>query len=183
MTEPQVPATKTARHALIGALLSRQSVHSQQELADLLAERGVAVTQATLSRDLVELRAEKVRLQDGTRVYAVPSGPAGAPGQGAGEEVLAARLARLCGELLVTAEASGNVAVLRTPPGAAHFLAAAIDSSTLPNTIGTVAGDDTILVVAREADGGGQIAERLVHLAGQASAAADAADAATEAAR
>ena len=67
-------------------------------------------------------------------------------------EYVAARLARLCAELLVTAEASGNLVVLRTPPGAAQFLASAIDHSVLPAVLGTIAGDDTVLVVAREGE-------------------------------
>jgi transcriptional regulator of arginine metabolism len=149
------PPTKAARHALIRALLVRASVHSQQQLAELLADEGVHVTQATLSRDLVELRAVKVRAAGGGLAYAVPAENAAradidiswAP---ADEEVLATRLARLCGELLLTAESSGNLVVLRTPPGAAQFLASAIDHSVLPAVLGTIAGDDTVLVIARD---------------------------------
>lgn len=155
-----VPSTKAARQALVQALLTRGTVHSQQQLAELLAAEGVSVTQATLSRDLVELRAVKVRTPSGALAYAVPAeGGLPAATTGVPEEMLAVRLARLCAELLVTAEASGNLVVLRTPPGAAQFLASAIDHSVLPAVLGTIAGDDTVLVIARDDhDGGGPAA-------------------------
>lgn len=168
-TGPRVPATKAARHALVAQLLGRQPVASQTDLARLLAEQGVVVTQATLSRDLVELRAHKVRGADGGLVYAVPGEGGDRTPQAGGEdtaEQLAARLARLCAELLVTAEASGNLVVLRTPPGAAQFLASAIDHSVLPPVLGTIAGDDTVLVITREEDGGAEVAQRFLDLAG-----------------
>jgi len=151
-----VPHTKAARHARITSLLTRGLVHSQQQLGELLAAEGVVVTQATLSRDLVELRAVKIRTPSGILTYAVPveGGGRTTPATGPDEEMLAARLARLCAELLVTAEASGNLVVLRTPPGAAQFLASAIDHSVLPAILGTIAGDDTVLVIAREGDEG-----------------------------
>jgi transcriptional regulator of arginine metabolism len=79
--------------------------------------------------------------------------------------MLASRLARLCAELLVTAEASGNLVVLRTPPGAAQFLASAIDHSVLPAVLGTIAGDDTVLVIAREGETGATHAARFLSLA------------------
>ncbi len=166
-----IPQTKAARQALITALLTRGTVHSQQELAELLTAEGVTVTQATLSRDLVELRAVKIRTPSGALAYAVPAeGGLRAPAAGpdwapAGEEMLAARLARLCAELLVTAEASGNLVVLRTPPGAAQFLASAIDHSVLPAALGTIAGDDTVLVIAREGETGAALAARFLALA------------------
>ena len=150
----RVPATKAARHALIATLLSRRPIHSQPELAAALGEVGVSVTQATLSRDLVELRAVKIRTATGALAYAVPAeGGDRSPQPAADTEYLAARLARLCGELLVTADASGNLVVLRTPPGAAQFFASAIDHSVMPGVLGTIAGDDTVLVIARENDG------------------------------
>lgn len=146
------PATKAARHASIVQEITHHEVRSQGELAELLAAQGLHVTQGTLSRDLVELRAEKVRGPSGALVYAVPV-EGGARGSGttadAGEQ-LAARLARVCAELLVSAESSGDLVVLRTPPGAAQYLASAIDHSVLPDVLGTIAGDDTVLVIARE---------------------------------
>ncbi|KQY44766.1 MULTISPECIES: arginine repressor [Cellulomonas] len=161
-----VPHTKAARHALVTSLLTRGTVHSQQQLAELLTAEGVTVTQATLSRDLVELRAVKIRTPSGALAYAVPAeGGLRAPAAGPDEEMLAARLARLCAELLVTAEASGNLVVLRTPPGAAQFLASAIDHSILPAALGTIAGDDTVLVIAREGETGAALAARFLALA------------------
>jgi transcriptional regulator of arginine metabolism len=168
MTSTTVPQTKAARQALVTALLSRGTVHSQQQLAELLAEEGVSVTQATLSRDLVELQAIKVRTASGALAYAIPAEGAvrtmPVPADGDTAEHLAARLARLCGELLLTAESSGNLVVLRTPPGAAQFLASAIDHSVLPAALGTIAGDDTILVVSRDPDGS-RLAARFLALA------------------
>ena len=161
------PATKTARQARITAILTGESVRSQAELAALLADDGVQVTQATLSRDLVELGAVRVRSKDGVLVYAVP-GEGGERGAKSGvtQEILDARLARLCGELLVTAEASGNLVVLRTPPGSAHVVGSAIDRSGLPDILGTVAGDDTVLVIATDGSNGAAVAEQLKQLAG-----------------
>jgi transcriptional regulator of arginine metabolism len=169
-TATSVPTTKAARHALITRLLARQPVRSQGDLAAALAEEGLTVTQATLSRDLVELRAVRIRAADGTLTYAVPGeGGDRTPHAAAQGEQLAARLARLCAELLVTAEASGNLVVLRTPPGAAQFLASAIDHSVLPMVLGTIAGDDTVMVIAREVDGGEAVARRFLELASDGS--------------
>ena len=175
----RVPATKAARHALIATLLSRRPIHSQPELAAALAEAGVSVTQATLSRDLVELRAVKIRTAAGALAYAIAAeGGDRSPRPAVDTEFLAARLARLCAELLVTADASGNLVVLRTPPGAAQFFASAIDHSVLPGVLGTIAGDDTVLVIARELDGadprsgGRALAARFLALASTTSAAA-----------
>ncbi|MGN8246457.1 arginine repressor [Cellulomonas soli] len=164
------PTTKAARHALVRGLLTRGPVHSQAELAELLAAEGVSVTQATLSRDLVELRAVKVRTSSGALAYSVPSEGSVPASPGADAEFLASRLARLCAELLVTAEASGNLVVLRTPPGGAQFLASAIDHSILPAVLGTIAGDDTILVIARDTEepagaAGAALAARFLALA------------------
>jgi transcriptional regulator of arginine metabolism len=158
--------TKTARHRHVVDLLHRHPVRSQVELAELLGGEGVAVTQATLSRDLVELGAVKVRHPDGGLVYAVPGeGGDRTPRGGVEQEMLDARLTRLCEELLVTAEASANLVVLRTPPGAAQFLASALDHSVLPSVLGTIAGDDTVLVVTRDPDGGPDVAARFLALA------------------
>ncbi len=163
---PATPVTKAARQSAIVDILWTSAVHSQTELASLLSHRGLNVTQATLSRDLIELRAEKVRSASGALVYAVP-------GEGGdrsviadqNEEQLSARLARLCADLLVSAEASANLVVLRTPPGAASFLASAIDRSSFPGVLGCIAGDDTILVIARDATGGEELAQRFLALA------------------
>jgi transcriptional regulator of arginine metabolism len=163
------PLTKAARQARIGELIAGTDVRSQTELVDLLAAEGVEVAQATLSRDLDELGAVKVRPRDGgPGIYVLLDRSALEERHPAVQdisELVHPRLARVLGELLVGTDASGNLAVLRTPPGGAHFLASAIDRGTLPEVVGTVAGDDTVLVVARAADGGGALADRLRVLA------------------
>ena len=161
----QLATSRTARHRRIVELLETRRVRSQPELARLLANDGVAVTQTTLSRDLDELGAVKIRDAGGDLVYAVPAEggdptPRLAPVNGEG----AARLSRLAGELLVSADASANLVVLRTPPGAAQFLASAIDRSAPTDVIGTIAGDDTVLLIARDPDGGAAVAERMLRL-------------------
>ena len=159
------PTTKAARQARIVDIVRRAAIHSQSELARALAESGVSVTQGTLSRDLIELRAEKVRTASGALVYAVP-GEGGDRSVRADEEAgyVAARLARLCGDLLVSADASANLVVLRTPPGAANYLASAIDHSVFPDVLGCIAGDDTILVIARDPAGGDKLARLFLEL-------------------
>ena len=153
---------RSARHARIVGLISAGPVTSQTQLARLLAESGVDVTQATLSRDLEELGAVKMRGSDGAPAsYVLP--PENAPLRPA--QAAPARLIRLLADLLVNAEGSANLAVLRTPPGAAQFLASAMDKVGLPDVLGTIAGDDTVLVISREPDGGPAVADRLRALA------------------
>jgi transcriptional regulator of arginine metabolism len=167
-----VPLTKGARQQRIVELLGRHPVRSQTELADLLAQAGVSVTQATLSRDLVELDAVKVRMPSGALVYAVPAeGGDRTPRAGAESVAAEARLARLLGELLVSADSSANMVLLRTPPGAAQFLASAFDRADLGSVLGTVAGDDTVLVISRDPDGGAELARQLLALANRSKAA------------
>jgi transcriptional regulator of arginine metabolism len=144
--------TRAARQARIVELIRDRAVHSQTELLELLEAEGIATTQATLSRDLDEMGALKVR-----GAYVIPDD--GSPVRGV--EGGTARLARLLGDLLVSADASGNLAVLRTPPGAAHYLASALDRAALHDVVGTIAGDDTLLVVAREPLTGAQLVARL----------------------
>ncbi|MEN3356870.1 MAG: transcriptional regulator of arginine metabolism [Mycobacteriales bacterium] len=161
---PTAPLTKAARQARIADLVSRRPVRSQAELADLLAADGVAVTQATLSRDLEELGAVKLRSGGGAPAYHVPADGDVRPGR-AVAELGPSRMVRLLADLLVGVDASGNLAVLRTPPGAAQLLASAIDRAGMPDVVGTVAGDDTLLLVARAADGGQALAQRMRGLA------------------
>ncbi|MBC8092138.1 MAG: arginine repressor [Pseudonocardia sp.] len=154
------PATKAARHGRIIDLIQSSRVRSQSELARMLAAEGITVTQATLSRDLEELNALKVRSRDGgPPAYVLLSEDA--PWPGAATEGPPARLVRLLGELLTDVVASGNLVVLRTPPGAAQFLASAIDRAGLAQVVGTIAGDDTVLLIARDVDGGAAVADRL----------------------
>jgi transcriptional regulator of arginine metabolism len=161
-----VPTTKTARQQRIIELIGRQPVRSQTELAELLAGAGLVVGQATLSRDLVEIGAVKVRDAAGQLVYAVP-GEGGDRSPRAGEAAaFEARLSRVASELLVSAEASANLVVLRTPPGAAQYFASAIDHAALDDVLGTIAGDDTVLVISRDPAGGNALAKRFLTLAG-----------------
>jgi transcriptional regulator of arginine metabolism len=160
------PNTKAARHARILELLEHHAVPSQARLADLLAADGLAVTQATLSRDLDEIGAIKVITADGVAVYAAP-GQGGDPSLVAavGDEAAVTRLARVAGEVLVSTDSSANLVVLRTPPGAAQYLASVIDHTVLPSVIGTVAGDDTVLLVTRDPQGGPEVAAAMLRLA------------------
>jgi transcriptional regulator of arginine metabolism len=200
------PGTKASRQAWVAATLADRPVRSQEELARLLAERGMPVTQATLSRDLEELGAVRVRGADGSLVYALPTepggpgsrpggvgpgsggpgsggpgggpgsgGPGGGPGSGgapvpagaAGTEPdpVRTRLSRTAAELLISAEASANMVVLRTPAGAAQFLASVLDHAAWPSILGTIAGDDTVLVISRDPAGGDALASQLLALA------------------
>ena len=162
------PTTKSSRHQLIVDLLSGHEVRSQPELLDLLAKQGMQVTQATLSRDLVELDAVRVRTTSGTLVYAVPGeGGDRRPAQPGETAASGHRLGRLLAELLVSADASANLVVLRTPPGAAQFLASALDKAEYGDVLGTIAGDDTVLLIGRDAAGGDDLARRLLALAQQ----------------
>ena len=175
-TAPVVPSTKTARHASIVQILSRERIRSQAQLRKALALRGISTTQATLSRDLVELRATKIRAPGGELIYSMPE--AGAPGQvhaggfAGGEETddslpahTTPRLARWCAELLVTAEWAGSQLVLRTPAGAAQLLAGAVDDAMMPGVLGCIAGDDTVLVVTRSPQVAAEVAGHLLALA------------------
>jgi transcriptional regulator of arginine metabolism len=167
MSQPQSvnPATKAARQARICSLLTSREVRSQAELGRLLAGEGVEVTQATLSRDLEEIGAVKVRRGRAGTVYAVPDEPPG-PVLRALADSSDRRISRLASELLVSVEASANLVVLRTPPGGAQLLASAIDRAELHDVIGTIAGDDTVLVVARDPAGGSTLADRLHQMVG-----------------
>jgi transcriptional regulator of arginine metabolism len=158
-------ASRAARHDRIVAVLSERAVRSQAELAAALEDSGFSVTQATLSRDLDELGAVKLRSPDGgLPVYVVPEDGSPLTARGPDDDP-PHRLARLLGELLVSVESSANIVVLRTPPGASNFLASALDRARLPEILGTVAGDDTIFVVSRDPSGGDDLAERFAALA------------------
>jgi transcriptional regulator of arginine metabolism len=149
-----VPATKAARQALIKRILASQDVSSQADLAAALEAQGLTVTQATLSRDLVDIGAVKVHRSGGMAYVSGDSIEA--------HEDTENRLTRLCAELLFTAEGSANLAVLRTPSGAAQYLGMAIDGHEDPDIVGTVAGDDTVIVVARDPMGGATLAQRFL---------------------
>jgi transcriptional regulator of arginine metabolism len=157
--------TKAGRQARIAGLLAASSVRSQSELGRLLSADGIDVTQATLSRDLEEIGAVKVRRSGHGTVYAVPGDLPGPTLRPLGDDA-ESRISRLAADLLVSVEASVNLVVARTPPGGAHLLASALDRAALPEVLGTVAGDDTILIITRDPAGGEAFAGRLRRLAG-----------------
>lgn len=139
-------ADRTQRRQLIRDLVATHEVTSQGELVGLLAGAGVEATQATVSRDLEELGIAKYRGADGRTSYALPD---------------SSGLAQMLRQFAQTIDCSGNLAVVRTPPGAAAAVASAVDAADLPGVLATVQGDDTLLVVAREGTTGRQIAEQL----------------------
>ena len=149
---------KPQRQHRIAQLLEHNAVTSQAQVVDLLAGEGVMATQATVSRDLEELGAVKVRMAGGETVYAVPEFEE----RPAPEE----QLKRVFGEWVLEVAYSGNLVVLRTPPGSAHVVGSAIDRAGLADVLGTVAGDDTLIVVASERVGGAKVARVLSDLAG-----------------
>jgi transcriptional regulator of arginine metabolism len=151
---------KQQRQHRVARLLEQHAVTSQAQLVDLLAADGVLATQATVSRDLEDLGAVRVRAGgNGELVYAIPELP---KEQRAPEE----HLRRVLGEWVVEIAHSMNLVVLRTPPGSAHVVGSALDRAALPAILGTVAGDDTLLVVAAERIGGAKVARQLSDLAG-----------------
>jgi transcriptional regulator of arginine metabolism len=152
-------STKRQRQHVIGQLLADHSVASQSQLVDLLVDSGIEATQATVSRDLDELGAVKVRVAGGETVYAVPELPTET-------HLPEDHLRRVLGEWVVEVGHSGNVVMMRTPPGSAHVVASALDRTGLPTVLGTVAGDDTIMVVAAQDVAGESLAEDLRDLAG-----------------
>jgi transcriptional regulator of arginine metabolism len=158
-----IPNTRAARHRRIVELLDRVPVASQAALAELLADDGFAVTQATLSRDLDELGAVKVATDSGEQVYAVPA-EGGDTRRHAPDADTTARLAKVAQDVLVGVDSSANIVVLRTPPGGAQYLASAIDRSDWPDVIGTVAGDDTVILITRAPDGGAAVAAAILGL-------------------
>jgi len=154
-------SAKTQRQHKIAGYLEAEEVTSQAQLVDLLAADGINATQATVSRDLEDLGAIKVRARGGVAVYAVPELPK--------DQVPPAdHLRRVLGDWVVEVAHSQNLVVLRTPPGSAHVVASALDRSSMPEVLGTVAGDDTLIVVADEGVEGSNLADQLRELAGLA---------------
>jgi len=141
-----------SRRLALRNLLSHQTISSQARLAELLKSRGFDVTQATVSRDLRAVGAVKSRMADGTLRYVWE------PDSGFdGTQALASTLQTY----LISIRPSGNLVVAITPPGAAQVVAAAVDRAKLEGILGTVAGDDTVLVVAEEEMGGSNVAQLL----------------------
>lgn len=151
--------SKPQRQHRIARILEQHGVGSQLQLVELLSADGVVATQATVSRDLEDMGAVKVRVPGGDLVYAIPELPSD---QIAPED----NLRRVFGDWVVDVAHSANVVILRTPPGSAHVVASALDRAGLDEVIGTVAGDDTILVVCAEHQPGRRVADRMRTLAG-----------------
>jgi transcriptional regulator of arginine metabolism len=160
-------SVKASRQRALAALLRTRQVPSQARLLELLRTQGFDATQATVSRDLEELGAMKVRTADGNLVYALPEDDS-AP------EVSREQLGRTIAMFMVSAVPAGNLVVLRTPPGHAQAVASAIDRSSLPDVAGTVAGDDTVLVVCSDRTSGKALVRQFRELMGAQSAAAPA---------
>lgn len=144
--------SKTKRQKQVAELLAAEAVTSQEQIVEHLAADGITATQATVSRDLEDLGAIKVRIPGGASAYAIPDHPH--------EQVApAGHLRRVFTEWVVDAQASDNIVVLRTLPGSAHVVASAIDRTGLDEVLGTVAGDDTLMVVAAPSSTGEAVAE------------------------
>ena len=151
--------TKVQRQATISRLIGDHEVTNQPQLIALLADHGIEATQATVSRDLDDIGAVKVRVPGGNTVYAIPEF---APDRIAPVD----QLRRVMGEWVADVTHSANLVIVRTPPGCAHVVASALDRSGLEGLLGTVAGDDTMLCVATEDLGGAALAANLRDLAG-----------------
>lgn len=136
---------RPARLARLRELLAQECHTSQQELGAALASDDIQVSQSTLSKDLVAVGAIRRRITDGALVYAL-----GNDGDVAG--IALEKLARLAAELVLSIQSTGNQVVLRTPPGAAQFFAASLDTARLQGVMGTLAGDDTVLVITHDED-------------------------------
>jgi transcriptional regulator of arginine metabolism len=147
--------SNTARQSLIASIIKSGGVESQAHLIKLLSKEGIKVTQATVSRDLEELRAVRQRNAAGQLQYQLPESFS-SPSTGSKN-------------LILSVVASGNLAVVKTPSGGAQLLASAIDRNgldgKLKNVIGTIAGDDTVLVVAKKSNGGPALAESILKYA------------------
>ena len=159
MSDAASRLSKTQRQHRIAKLLEANIVSNQTQLVELLAADGVTATQATVSRDLEDLGAIKVRVAGGEPAYAIPEMPSeqAAPSD---------HLRRVLGDWVVEVDHSANLVVLRTPPGSAHVVGSALDRAGLPEVIGTVAGDDTLIVVVAEGLSGADVAAKLSELAG-----------------
>jgi transcriptional regulator of arginine metabolism len=142
----------SARRAKAISLIESGAVHSQSDLVTLLKKSGYAVTQATASRDLEEIGAVRARSKSGESIYQIP---------GSTDEALA-RVSPMPSKLILSVDHSANLAVIHTPPGAAQFLASSLDHADLTGVIGTIAGDDTIILVSKKAAGGAQLAKELL---------------------
>jgi transcriptional regulator of arginine metabolism len=155
----EIMSSKQQRQQMVTRLIAHDNVVSQPHLQELLKAQGIEATQATISRDLEELGAVKIRIAGGESIYAIAEY---APARVAPSD----QLRRVMAEWVAEVTSSGNLVVVRTPPGCAHVVASALDRSGLVGLLGTVAGDDTIMCVATEEVGGTGLAEQLRSLSG-----------------
>ena len=156
-------SSKVQRQQTIARLIAQHSVTNQPQLVELLGTEGIVATQATVSRDLEDLGAVKVRVPGGDTVYAIPEY---APARLAPED----QLRRVMGEWVAEVRHSGTLVVLRTPPGCAHVVASALDRSAMKGLLGTVAGDDTLFVALSDATALRSLRSKLTALADQGAA-------------
>lgn len=157
MAKVQAINTVAARRSAAIAAINSGRIHSQEDLVQALKKAGYIVTQATASRDIEEIGAVRIRNHKGEMVYSI-------------SDISDASLARsmpLPQELILSVDSSGNLAVVRTPPGGAQLLASSLDHSGIKEIIGTIAGDDTVLVVSKSANGGSALARELLVYAGK----------------
>jgi transcriptional regulator of arginine metabolism len=149
--------SKAERHAAIREIIQRHEVGSQEELRQLLLKRGWDVTQSTLSRDLRELRLARIPGPDGTVRYAEP--------EAVQEDSRSPALEALLPQLFVSVDGVSELILLRTLPGGAQAIAEAIDNQEWPELLGTIAGDDTILMICRSAQARERLTKRLRQMA------------------
>lgn len=145
-----------ARRSKVISLIKAGKISSQGDLVRELKKAGFPVTQTTASRDLEEIGAVRSRGANGEALYSINNS----------DENSLARSMPLPADLILSVESSGNLAVVRTPPGGAQLLASSLDHSALKSIIGTIAGDDTVLVVSRKASGGAELAKELLSYRG-----------------
>jgi transcriptional regulator of arginine metabolism len=156
---------KDRRQRAILTLVATRPIHSQEELVVLLEQQGFAATQATVSRDIKELGLVKVPIKtngddDALFKYVVPNATVN----------YVSRLHRAVSELAVTIEGSVNLIVIKTPPGSAMMVASAVDEAAWPEVLGTVGGDDTILIIVRSAEEMPVVKQRFLDLKGTSAA-------------
>jgi transcriptional regulator of arginine metabolism len=149
---PSSAQSVSARRAKAISLIQSGVVSSQSDLVKLLKKAGYAVTQATASRDLEEIGAVKARDKNGETVYQIR--------ESADDAIV--RSTPVPSKLILSIDHSANLAVIHTPPGAAQFLASSLDHAGLTGVIGTIAGDDTIILVSKKATGGAHLAKELL---------------------
>ena len=142
---------KERRQRAIADLIRSRALANQEELAEHLVKQGFTVTQATISRDLEQIRAIKVR-RDGQLSYSLPDQVRDAPSP---------RLAAVFRDWVRSVDTAGNMVVIKTPPGSAHLVGVALDGSDLPHVVGTICGDDTIFIACRTEKAGKRLARIL----------------------